>query len=290
MIQKIIKKWLKPNGISVLLAAQNEEETIQLCVESFLGFGDEIIIVTNGSTDNTRKICKKLMEEYPQKIQFYDKPDLADLHHNRAFALTKAKYRWIAKFDADFVAYTEEDGELSISNLRNTILQTFPFWFISFKVALINIYRSLTECGLDIKIEKKIYIAPPFTAMHKIFLNTPLLAFKRVGRWEHIPYNRFYWKKNTKGVSFFHLTLNSDTTLFRRSERTNWREHGDFEKYPILDEYIKKYVLPIKYQMTLEKAINNYVENDILPYIQNYDETKYHRYPKSLRRIIDNKV
>ena len=290
MIKEIIGKWIKPNGISLLLAAQNEEKTIRMCVESFLEFSDEIIIVTNGSTDNTRKICGELVEEYSEKVYFYDQPQLADLYQNRAFALTKAKYRWVAKFDADFVAYTEEDEELSILNLRKKILNTTPFWLISFKVGLINIYRTLKECGLDIKIEKKIYIAPPFTAMHKIFLNTPLLAFKRVGRWEHIPFNRLYWKKNTKGVSFFHLTLNSDATLFRRSERTNWRERGDFKTYPTLDHYIDIYVLPIKYQTTLENAIKRYINNDIEPYLQEYKEELYYRYPKILRRIIDNEV
>ena len=290
MVEKIIKNWIKPNGISVLLAAQNEERTIRLCVESFLEFSDEIIIVTNGSSDNTRNICKELEQEYPQKVQFYDKPDLPDLYHNRAFALSKAKYRWIAKFDADFVAYTEEDEELSISNLRREILKTLPIWFISFKIGLINLYRTLRECGLDIKIEKKLYLAPPFTSMHKIFLNTPILAFQRIGRWEHIPYNRLYWKKNIKGVSFFHLTLNSDATLFRRSERTNWREEGDFETYPTLDDYIINYVLPIKYQTTLADAIKRYITSDVIPYLQQYNEKIYYRYPKTLRRIIDNEI
>lgn len=288
MLKTLINKWIKPNGISVLLAAQNEEQTIRLCVESFLEFGDEIIIVTNGSIDATRDICKELIKEYPDKVQFYDKPDLPDLYYNRAYALTKAKYRWIAKFDSDFVAYTDEDAELSISNLRKKILGTLPFWFTSFKVGLVNIYRTLEQCGLDIQIEKKLYIAPPFTAMHKVFLNTPLLGFKRVGRWEHIPYNRLYIKRNTDKPSFFHLTLNSDEMLFNRSERTNWREQGDFQTYPTLNDYINRYVLPIKYKTTLDTAINSYIINDVLPYIQKYSEEKYYKYPKSLRSIIDN--
>lgn len=105
MIKKVINKWLKPNGIS----AQNEEDIIKLCVESFLEFGDEIIIVTNGSTDNTVNICEKLAKDYPEKIQFYDKPELPDLHNNRAYALTKAKYRWVFRGDSDYIAYTNED-------------------------------------------------------------------------------------------------------------------------------------------------------------------------------------
>ena len=209
------------------------------------------------------------------------------MYHNRAFALSKAQYRWIAKFDSDFVAYTDEDGELSLSTLRKKILNTRPFWLTSFEISLVNLYRTLKQCGLSVKIEKKVYIAPPLTAMHKIFLNTPILAFKRIGRWEHIPYNRIYRKIKTKEPSIFHLTLNSDYILFKRSERTNWREIGNFQLYPTLDDYINKYVLPIKYKSRLDEAITQYIENDVLPYIQDYDEQKYFKYPKSLRRIID---
>ena len=113
---------LKPNGISVLIAAQNEEKTIKLCVESFLKFADEIIIVTNGSTDNTKSICLDLEKDFAYKVKYFDKPDLPDLYNNRAFALSMAKYKWIFRGDADYIAYTDEDGINSISLLRNIIL------------------------------------------------------------------------------------------------------------------------------------------------------------------------
>ncbi|MFH1514285.1 MAG: glycosyltransferase, partial [bacterium] len=44
--------WIqKKPGISVLIATQNEEAIIGLCIKSFLAFGDELIVVDNGSTD-----------------------------------------------------------------------------------------------------------------------------------------------------------------------------------------------------------------------------------------------
>lgn len=285
----MLSRWFKPNGISVLIAAQNEEKTIIHSVESFLCFADEIIIVTNGSTDKTVELCKQLVRDYPKKVRFYNKPELNDLYHNRAFALSKSNFRWIAKFDADFVAYNDEDGNLSISNLRKRILSTIPFWFISFKVSLINIHRTINQCGLDDLPKKKIYVATPITAMHKIFLNTPFLKFKRIGRWEHIPYNRIYIKKDAGKPSFFHLTMKSDLDTFKRSERTNWRERGEFKLYPTLDDYINNYVLPEKYKTTLEIAINQYITSDLLPYLQTYDEKRYYKYPKRLKRLIDAK-
>lgn len=296
MIKQLLSKWIKPNGISVLLAAQNEEKTIRLCVESFLEFGDEIIVVTNGSTDDTRSICKELVKEYPEKVQFYDKPDLPDLYYNRAFALTKARYRWVAKFDSDFIAYTDEDGDLSISNLRKQILGTLPFWFISFKIELINIYRTITQCGIDKGTRKQIdsikveghYVPQIYTKMAKVFLNTPILVFKRMERWEHIPYSRIYRKIDTKNPSFFHLTLKSDINLFYRSERTNWRQLGDFNTYPTLNEYINNYVLLKVYKCSLDEAIKIYIKKEVLPYLQEYKEKAYYPYPKSIKKARDN--
>jgi glycosyltransferase involved in cell wall biosynthesis len=296
LIKKIIRKWLKPNGISVLLAAQNEEKTIRLCVESFLEFGDEIIIVTNGSTDNTREICKELVKEYPNQVQFYDKPDLPDLYYNRAYALTKAKYRWIAKFDADFIAYNDEDADLSISHLRKRILNTIPFWLISFRIKLVNIYKTIRQCGID-KRERKMgdnkkkeghYVPPIYTEMDKIFLNTPLLKFKRMGRTEHIPYTRLYLKYKTSNPSFFHLTLKSEENLFYRSERTNWREKGDFETYPTLEDYILNYVLPQKYKTTKHEAIKKYSKNHVEPYLMKYDEDRNYPYPERIKKEMDS--
>ena len=77
-------------GISVLIAAQNEEATIALCVRSFLEFGDELIVVDNGSTDYTKDIVRDLRLQYPKKINFFDKPELPDLYQNRQFAFEQS--------------------------------------------------------------------------------------------------------------------------------------------------------------------------------------------------------
>jgi len=287
----LIKKWLKPNGISVLLAAQNEEKTIRLCVESFLEFGDEIIIVTNGSTDGTRDICKELVKEHPNKVQFYDQPELPDLYHNRAFALNKANYRWVMRGDADFIAYKDEDGTFSISNLRNKILNTLPIFPTLFKVKFINLSYDFLYCRKD-KVEYGTRLLSYDTPLgteenHRIYLNTPLLKFKRLGRWEGVPYIKFYRRITISRPYFFHCTIKSDKDLFYRTERTNWRELGDYKAYPTLEMYIDNYVLK-KVKMNLEEAIQEYIDNSVMPSLEIYDENKYFPYTKAIKRLIEN--
>ncbi|GAH90210.1 unnamed protein product, partial [marine sediment metagenome] len=46
----------RKKGISVLLATQNTEKTVELSIRSFIDFTDEIIAVDNGSKDKTVEI------------------------------------------------------------------------------------------------------------------------------------------------------------------------------------------------------------------------------------------
>jgi glycosyltransferase involved in cell wall biosynthesis len=294
VIKKLIKKWIKPNGISVLIAAQNEEKTIKMCVESFLEFGDEIIIVTNGSTDNTRDICRELVKKYSDKVQFYDKPELPDLYHNRAFALSKAKYRWVMRGDADYIAYNDKDGKYSIRNLRNRILQTQTVWPTAFWVEQVNI-------SIDWNLTRKLklehnnivlpYIAPPFNTgyMPRIYLNTPLLKFGRIGENEGVLYFRFYKQIFITQPYWFHCTLKSEEDLFLRTERRNWRKENNFVLYPTLKDYFEKKVLKEKYNnMSFNEAKEFYFKNILLKSLEKYDEKKYFPYPKRIKRILEN--
>lgn len=289
MLKSLLKKWIKPSGISVLIAAQNEEKTIRLCVESFLEFGDEIIIVTNGSTDGTRDICNELVKEYPDKVQFYDKPDLLDLSDNRAYALTKAKYRWVMRGDADYVAYNDEDGKCSIKVLRNRILQAQTFFPTSFWVEQVNISYQLDmtrEQKKTFHIPNKIPKVFPEGYMPRIYLNTALLKFQKIGQNEGVPYIFFYKHIFIEQPYWFHVTLKSDKDLFLRSARREWRECSD--EYTTLIKYIKEVHIPKYYKnQSFDEAMKNYIKKSILPCLIKYDENKYFKYPKRLKRLIN---
>jgi glycosyltransferase involved in cell wall biosynthesis len=290
MLKRLLSKWLKPNGISVLLSAQNEEKIIRMCVESFLEFGDEIIIVTNGSTDSTRDICKKLVEEHPERVQFYDKPELPDLSQNRAYALTKAKYRWVFRGDSDYIAYNDEDGKNSITNLRHRIMQTITLFPTSFWVEQVNISYKL-KLTREVKINNDIPNKIPQTfgegSMPRIYLNTPLLKFGKIGANEGVLYGVFYKQIFITQPYWFHITLKSDEDLFLRSARREWREQSD--KYKNILDYIKKVHIPKYYfNKTFEEAKYEYIELVIKSNLIKYDENKYFQYPKRLKRIIDN--
>ncbi len=61
-------------GLSGLVRLRDEEAWARLALESFVGWCDELIVVTNTCTDRTPEIVEAFHVEYPDKVQVYDYP------------------------------------------------------------------------------------------------------------------------------------------------------------------------------------------------------------------------
>ena len=118
LIGIVEKPTHKENGISVFMRVKNEEDWIKHSILSISDFADEIIIGDNGSNDRSVEIVKDLIDN-DQKINLYECPHMK-IDELTNFLLKKASYRWVMKWDADFVARTT--GEYSISTLREKLL------------------------------------------------------------------------------------------------------------------------------------------------------------------------
>lgn len=79
--------------LSVIVITKNEQDRIRACLES-VKWADEIIIVDNGSTDNTIKISKS----YTDKIFKFAGLDFAALRNK---GMEKASGEWVLYIDSD---------------------------------------------------------------------------------------------------------------------------------------------------------------------------------------------
>ena len=79
--------------LSVVVIAKNEQDMIKTCLES-VKWADEIVVIDNGSTDDTVKIAKK----YTDRTFEFKEFDFAAL---RNFAMGKTNGDWILYVDAD---------------------------------------------------------------------------------------------------------------------------------------------------------------------------------------------
>ncbi len=82
--------------LTATIITLNEEEKLRKCLESLIGWVDEIVVVDSGSTDKTLEIAKK----FDAKI-FVRNFD--NFSNQRNFALDKASSKWILSIDADEV-------------------------------------------------------------------------------------------------------------------------------------------------------------------------------------------
>ncbi|MCB9855466.1 MAG: glycosyltransferase [Phycisphaerales bacterium] len=285
-------------GISVLIATQNEEATVDACIRSFFDFGDEIIVVDNGSTDDTKDIVRDFERRHPDKIRFFDAPDLPDLHHNRQYALERSRFQWIVRGDADFIAYTS--GDWDIAHLRAFLRSGKRRFPPAIAVPIVNVSVDYWHTGpprkpggMQANLDRW-YLTPAYTSSRvRLYRHFPGFRFQRRGRWEATRYHLAY-----RGLAriwpnpvWMHCTIKPDIHHFVRSERTNWREQGDFQRFPTLRDYIAS-IIGEKYGTTdMDAAARIYMERHIFPYLIPYDESQHGAYPAIVRELMrDNPV
>lgn len=105
--------------LSIIIPVYNGENYIERCINSIIISGHnhlndwEIIIVNDGSTDSTPKICKKIEEQNPNVV-FITKTNKG-VSSARNFGIEHAKGEYISFCDADdYVLYSYIDNLLDI--------------------------------------------------------------------------------------------------------------------------------------------------------------------------------
>ncbi len=95
--------------VSIIVPVYNVEKYIEKCLNSLVKqtMEDiEIIIVNDGSKDNSINVINKFIKRYPEKIQYLEKKN-GGLSDARNYGLPYAKGEYIAFLDSD--DYVEED-------------------------------------------------------------------------------------------------------------------------------------------------------------------------------------
>ena len=89
--------------VSIIVPVYNVEKYIEKCLESLVNqtLEDiEIIIVNDGSKDNSKEIVKQYLEKYPEKMVYLEKEN-GGLSDARNFAIPYAKGEYVAFLDSD---------------------------------------------------------------------------------------------------------------------------------------------------------------------------------------------
>lgn len=95
--------------VSVIVPMYNVEQYVEKCLETLVNQTlkeIEIIVVNDGSTDESKKIVQKIMKQFPDKIVYKEKEN-GGLSDARNYGIPYAKGEYIAFLDSD--DYVEKD-------------------------------------------------------------------------------------------------------------------------------------------------------------------------------------
>ena len=263
----------KPNGISVFMRAKNEEDWIKYSILSIRDFADEIIIGDNGSEDNSAEIVEQLIQQ-GLKIKFYKCPHMK-IDELTNFLLKQATYRWIMKWDADFVARTT--GEYSISKLRQKLLNMNRNRYYLLELSHICLSGDLDHQNPDELTHKEEYI----------YTNSDRLTFVHPGTCESLKSPKYYTVIKLAGHYSFHIDVKSADRMFARTYWFDWMQLKDYEKYPSLDSYVDYRVSNEFGSGTVQEAKVQFVINACKKLVP-YDRKRFGEHPDILKEEINN--
>jgi glycosyltransferase involved in cell wall biosynthesis len=279
----LIPRPNRPNGISLIIRNRNEE-WIDLSLISVKDFADEIVIA-DASTDDTPQRIEKLAREYNLNVKIIRIEDKSNspLSDGRIYtyqsnlALKNTTYSWIFKWDADFIARTS--GPYDIKKLREKLLSLDPRKYYLIYLSFVNLHCDLFHTypgGVG-----------PSKEAH-IFTYSRGLVFKDTGRFERLLIPKYYKPLWIKEIYVFHLgTVKSAKRILYRKYWTDWRECGDYNRFPTLIDYIK-FRLKTDYNIDDlsegEKIVVKEVCKNAIP----YDVQKYGDYPDVLKKELAN--
>ena len=100
----------------VVLPAYNESTRIQPVIDEIAEKGYNIIIVNDGSSDNTLDVVKESKRKYPERIHIYSLPI------NRGVGVaTQTGFEVVLNFNPKYIVSMDSDGQHSPDDLDNVI-------------------------------------------------------------------------------------------------------------------------------------------------------------------------
>ena len=273
LVQLFLPTLKRENGISVMIRVRDEEEWIAKSLLSLNEFADEVVVVNNNSTDRTLIEIEQVKEQLKYKLIVEDEPS-DDICKVSNHALSLTSYRWIFRWDSDFIAYTS--GNRNIKFLREYLLSLnsgkhyliFPLTF-SFAGDLFHV-----KTGKETNSEGYVH------TWHS------KLEYIKKGKFESLRIPFFYKIKRLKEIYFVHIgSAKSIKRLLYRFFWLFWLKERD--KFATIDEFIIHISKEKWNGLSPEKITIQKFRDLILP-IRKFEIKEFGEYPQIMKEEIAN--
>ncbi len=255
-------------GISVMIRVKNEEECISTSLLSLNDFADEVVIIDNGSTDNTLEEIEKVKSKlsFPVLLHHNSDRDYCNISNE---ALNLTSHRWIVRWDADFIAFTS--GKNNIKILRNYLLSLDQKKYYYIYPLILSLAGDLFHVKTGRELHSEGYI-------HNYH---PSLKYIRKGKFEALHVPIFYKIKRLKDIFFIHI--GSAKPLKKLLYRFFWLFWlKEIDKYPDIESFIKKEAKEKWESASLNSIAISKFKELIFP-IRKYEIAEFGEYPELLK-------
>lgn len=238
--------------ISVIIPVYNVEKYIERCVKSVLDqtYKDfEILLINDGSTDNSKKICEKLADEYKQ----------IKLINQENQGVSVARNIGIIKAKGDFLTFIDSDDFINKNYLKilwNNLLK------YEADISCCDYYRTKNMPKYEMKISDEISVFEKDKVI-KFYLEKELTA----------PWGKLYKKKLFNEIYFpvgkrhedittiFKVILNANKLIYTDSKLYfYYKNMSSFTKqkfseksFDLIDAWNEVYILSRKYSHEIQK-------------------------------------
>jgi len=173
--------------VSIIVPFYNVEQYIEKCLNSLVNQTlkeIEIILVNDGSKDNSEKIARQFEENYPSKVKYYEKTN-GGLGDARNFGINYATGEYIAFLDSDdYIEPTMYEEMYKKAKYENADMIECDFWWEYPK-------RKKQDIGLEYSNQKEMLQKARVVAWNKlikteIYQNHPEARFSVGLRYEDV--------------------------------------------------------------------------------------------------------
>ena len=286
--------------ISVIVPVYNTEKYIEKCLNSILcqkGAEIEIIVVNDGSKDNSGNIIKKIQSNYPNIIKYYEKEN---------GGLSEARNYGVKKATGDYLCFIDSDDFIN-KNLFDNLIKYIKQGVDLIKFKCIKVYENgekyekidgptfETKDGKQAFNElfgQDVLIEPAWLYLYKreFYLNNQFEfpEGKYHEDWGIVPYILLSANTviSTDIYGYYYLQSQNSITRNNENEKIFKRAYDMLEHY---DNLIKK-IPCLNLDNKTEENFKIFMSNCLVLKLEELPEKYYKQYIKELkaRKVFDN--
>ena len=265
----------RPQGISAIVRVKDEETWLTLSIRSISTAVDEIIVGDNGSKDRTPEILDALKKELGNQLTVLKRPE-ADIKTLTNDLIDHTRFRWIIRWDADFVART--DGPCSILHLREWLLNLARKRYFFVHPRMVELcgdlshQRALTparsDCHCFTFSEKLRYI------YNREGLEAPLIPL-------------WYQVLKYETPTFFHIDVKPVVRMFLSFLWKQYLTVPDRGRFPKFEDYLSQKIEEEWNGRTLDEIAELWAFDHFRELVP-YDRNRFGDYPSLLQTFLKN--